>query len=232
MIDTEQETPTLEVEPVAQRVLAMPTLRPYLPGRATGRMLAAGSRVMWCIGWRWLTGSGWRTGLHQAGGVGLGVYVAAYLDLHVTPFLAPAAVALWVGGAIYYAPAARVAGPAAGAEPLPEEPEGEPFTVEEVAALVRQIAAEHGWLGVHLDDLLTALPGVSRTDLLDVLAEGGIPVAEQLKIRLPGGRSRNRRGVRLSALPPGLGEAPAAAPSGGPQSAPLPPLSTPPTAPS
>lgn len=232
MIDTEQAPPALEAEPVAQRALAMPTLRPYLPGRTTFRILGAGSRVMWRIGWRWLTGSGWRTDLNRVGGVGLGVYVAGYLDLYVTPFLAPAAVALWVGGAIYYAPPISGPAPLAGAEPLPEEPEGDPFTVEEVAALVRQIAAEHGWLGVHLDDLLTALPGASRTDLLDVLAEGGIPVAEQLKIRLPGGRSRNRQGVRLSGLPPGLGEAPAEAPSRGPQNPPLPPLSTPPATPS
>lgn len=86
-----------------------------------------------------------------------------------------------------------------------------PVDAATVAALVRQIAAAGGWQGVHLDDLLAHLPGRSKTELLDALAGAGIPVAEQLKLTLPGGRQRNRQGVRVSALPQGLGEDPPAA---------------------
>lgn len=85
-----------------------------------------------------------------------------------------------------------------------------PVDAATVAALVRQIAAAGGWQGVHLDDLLAHLPGRSKTELLDALAGAGIPVAEQLKLTLPGGRQRNRQGVRVSALPQGLGEDPPA----------------------
>lgn len=77
-----------------------------------------------------------------------------------------------------------------------------------VAYQVRRIATAGGWKGAHLDDLLAHLPGRSRAELLDTLTKARIPVEEQLKLTLPGGRQRNRQGVRLSALPAGLGEAP------------------------
>lgn len=86
-----------------------------------------------------------------------------------------------------------------------------------VAYQVRRIATAGGWKGAHLDDLLAHLPGRSRAELLDTLTKARIPVEEQLKLTLTGGRQRNRQGVRLSALPAGLGEAPQPPPQTPPQ---------------
>lgn len=94
--------------------------------------------------------------------------------------------------------------PAVGGEATPEPaslPQAPPLDAETIAATVRRIAAPRGWKGAHLDDVLAHLPGRSREELLAALAEAGIPVTEQLKLTLPGGRQRNRQGVRLSALP-------------------------------
>lgn len=110
--------------------------------------------------------------------------------------------------------------PAAGGEaqpdpaPLPHAPE--PLDGWTVVRTVRQIATANGWLGAHLDDILAWLPGRSREELLEVLAEAGIPVTEQLKLTLPGGRQRNRQGIRVSALPPAPAEAPTQATPGSP----------------
>lgn len=94
--------------------------------------------------------------------------------------------------------------PAAGGAPItPPSPAPKmgPLTAVEVEAAVRAVAVPNGWLGAHLDDVLAHLPGRSRGELLAVLAGARIPVVEQLKLRLPGGRQRNRQGVRLAALP-------------------------------
>ncbi|MEE4541008.1 hypothetical protein V2S66_03370 [Streptomyces sp. V4-01] len=96
--------------------------------------------------------------------------------------------------------------PADGGEALPDPAplpqDVAPLRVDPVAAAVRQLATPRGWKGAHLDDVLALLPGHSRTELLEVLAEAGIPVENQLKLTLPGGRQRNRQGIRLSTLPP------------------------------
>lgn len=96
--------------------------------------------------------------------------------------------------------------PAAGGEaepnPAPLPQDVAPLHLDPVAAAVRQLATPRGWKGAHLDDVLALLPGRSRTELLEVLAEAGIPVEEQLKLTLPGGRKRNRQGIRLTTLPP------------------------------
>lgn len=115
--------------------------------------------------------------------------------------------AVWVLGAwtVGPAPTARakiVSGGGEAAGPV-EAPKAVPLTVAEIAVAVRTVAAPNGWLGAHLDDVLAHLPGRSREELLTVLAEAGIPVENQLKLTLPGGRQRNRQGIRLTALPPG-----------------------------
>lgn len=85
----------------------------------------------------------------------------------------------------------------------------EPLTADRVATVVRQIATPRGWKGAHLDDVLAHLPGRSREELLQVLADARIPVTEQLKLTLPGGKQRNRQGIRLSVLPAAPNQAPA-----------------------
>lgn len=108
----------------------------------------------------------------------------------------------------------------------PDAPPAEqetPLDAATVARTVRQLAAAGGWQGAHLDDVLAHLPGRSRTELLTVLADARIEVAQQLKLTLPGGRQRNRQGVRIAALPPGLGEAPPPPATTPSQPAPTPP---------
>lgn len=175
-----------------------------------------------------------------AGAIGLVVIVTAggAVAYFVAPYaqqIGMTAGAAWLVTAaalapreVWNAPAKTVRG-----EPkqTSEQHPAAPLDAATVARLVRQIAAAEEWKGVHLDDLLAHLPRRSRTELLDVLAEARIPVENQLKLTLPGGRQRNRQGVRVSALPPGLGEAPAtpaeAPPPGspeGPAEAPTQPL--------
>jgi hypothetical protein len=130
--------------------------------------------------------------------------VAPYAWILVTVFLIGLLAAAWA-----VAPEAKPKAPAepqAGggearpeAEPLPQAVE--PLDAATVAATVRQIATPRGWKGVHLDDVLAHLPGHSREDLLRALAEASITVTEQLKLTLPGGRQRNRQGIRLAHLP-------------------------------
>lgn len=111
------------------------------------------------------------------------------------------------------------AGGEAAVEPAPLPHVEQLLDAHTIAATVRQIAVPRGWQGAHLDDVLAHLPGVARADLLAALAEARIPVAEQLKLTLPGGRQRNRQGVRLDALPGRADEA-APAPPKGPAQAP------------
>lgn len=145
-------------------------------------------------------------------GVGAGGGAVATTWLLLRPFLPwITAVGLLavVAAALAVAPDERR--PEAKTKPIAER-EASPanvtdLTVEQIAHAVRQIAAERGWSGTHLTDLEEHL-GATREALLDTLAESGIEVAEQLKLRLSDGRQRNRQGVRLTALPAGLGEAP------------------------
>jgi hypothetical protein len=124
-------------------------------------------------------------------------------------------------------PPVKIIKEGSGATPPPERH----LSVGLVAQTIRRIATAGGWKGAHLDDVLAHLPGHSRTELLAVLADAKIPVAEQLKLTLPGGRQRNRQGVRLTALREGLGEAPPGPAAGAHQpaaEAPAQPLPDPP----
>lgn len=140
------------------------------------------------------------------------------------PFVVPigwSAATVWVLAAWAVAPAPaprkKIVSPGGvAAAPAPAE-QATPLDAWTVARAVHQIATPHGWKGAHLDDVLAHLPGRSKGELLDVLADAQIPVENQLKLTLPGGRQRNRQGVRLTALPPGLGEAPPAPTPGPPQ---------------
>lgn len=210
-------------------------LRPYLPDRHAASSLCSGSSEIWRLAWGWITEKDWKTALERLGCIGAGAYVAVYLDLHHMPFVLPAAAGAWVVTAWYLSPAARTAAVDvdqddelvdAGDEDDKDQDDDEPpaappLDVVLVARLVREIAAERGWAGAHLDELLDRLPGRTDAELLHVLADHGIAVAPQFKVRLPGGGQKNRRGVRLGSLPAGLGEAPQPAPAG-PQSAPAP----------
>ncbi|MFJ2608147.1 hypothetical protein ACIO13_24700 [Streptomyces sp. NPDC087425] len=84
--------------------------------------------------------------------------------------------------------------------------------VDDIAQLVRDVAARHGHQGAHLDDLLDAplLVGWEKTELKALLTdEFGLPVGS-FKLHFPspqGRRQRVRDGVRLRDLPP-VGEGP------------------------
>ncbi|MGW3491973.1 hypothetical protein [Streptomyces sp. NPDC001054] len=214
-----------------------PDLRPYLP---TPRRLAplaagvgAGSRALAARGWRWLLADGWREAGTRAGGVALGGYLGAHAALTAagpwTPYLGPGAVACWCVAAWRAAPPREaVAEEKPSVEPEPDNG----LTRNEVAALIRAVAARHEHRGAHLDDLLAepAFESWEKAELKAALqSDWGLPV-ESFKL-LFAGRQRVRDGVRLTALPEPLPEAPAGAPLGGaPEAAsdPLPePLSAP-----
>jgi hypothetical protein len=174
--------------------------------------------------------------LAVAGASGAGV--VATVGRHLVPYLpwvVGGVVLVVVGVACAAAPGdtpRKKIVKAGGVAPAPPPPgQAPPLDVAAVARAVRAVAVPNGWLGAHLDDVLAHLPGHSRGQLLDVLAEAGIPVAEQLKLTLPGGRQRNRQGVRLSTLPAGLGEAPPTPAPGPPQPAPEVPAHPPPRVP-
>jgi hypothetical protein len=218
--DVAGEEPT-EATPAPAGLMAQ--LRPYLPTRYLATALCSGSLALSRQVWEWV--NSWQRGA----GLLVGLYVAGYEETHGQTWILPVACGAWVAGALVLSPTV----PAAHAEEadedqdeeleegdgeqlLADEDQGEgitvpaslpPLDVHIVARLVREIAAEHGWQGAHLDDLLARLPGRSKTELCATLTQAGIAVAEQLKLRLPGGVQRNRQGVRLDSLPAGLGEA-------------------------
>jgi hypothetical protein len=250
-----EETP--EVEAGEDRSSLPASLRPYLPGREIVVSLCSGSAALSRRIWAWITANGWRSARDRVLGLGAGVYVAAYLAQSPTPyapFVAPVGVGAWCIAALALSPG-RVGGSAADDEDQDHDedeladddedqeedeltPSPPPLHVAHVARLVREIAAAGGHQGAHLDDVLAMLPGHTKPELIAVLDGAGIEVADQLKIRLPGGRQRNRQGVRLSALPPGLGETPppppvtnlSKAPAAGPVEAPSNPSPPPPPA--
>ncbi len=220
-----------------QRAFVLPHLRPYLGDKRTLRTLGAGLAVLTRRLLRVLR-KGMRAAIGKpaaakgkAGAldtlemIGTGVLVliigattvasaAATAGPRLLPYLpiitgiaVPALlVAAWVAAPPMAAPVPAGRGDTAVAHP-PEDQHS--LDAATIARLVRQIAVANSWQGVQLDDLLAHLPGRSKADLVAALSEARIPVEEQLKIRLPGGRQRNRKGVRVSALPEGLGEAPA-----------------------
>jgi hypothetical protein len=209
--------------------LIAPDLRPYLP---TPRRLAplaagvgAGSLALAARGWGWLLADGWREAGTRAGAVALGGYVGLHTALTVagpwTPYLGPGAAACWCVAAWRAAPAREFT--------IEEKPSAEPepdgdLTRDEVAALIRAVAARHEHRGAHLDDLLAepAFKGWEKAELKAALqADWGLPV-ESFKL-IFAGRQRVRDGVRLTALPEHAPEAPAGAPPGGaPEAAPDP----------
>jgi hypothetical protein len=231
-------------EPPRRRAFALPRLGPYLwdahLARALCRACAAGSRRIITLAWRWTRHAPPGDRLLRTGILSGALYIAAWAAAH-QPHRDPRTVAAellgaatgWAAAAVYLAGSTPWAAPKDMADPAPEEgvPVQPPLDADTVARAVRQIAAPQGWRGAHLDDILAHLPGHSREELLGVLAGAGIPITEQLKLTLPGGRQRNRQGVRLTALPAGLGEAPlapASAPAGPPAEGAPEPLPDPP----
>ncbi|WP_435246363.1 hypothetical protein [Streptomyces sp. NRRL F-5630] len=208
------------------RRLTTPDLRPYLP---TPRRLAplaagvgAGSLALAARGWGWLLADGWREAGTRAGAVALGGYVGVHAALAAagpwTPYLGPGAAACWCVAAWRAAPAREaVAEEKPSAEPEPDDD----LTREEVAALIRAVAARHEHRGVHLDDLLAepVFEGWEKPELKAALqSDWGLPV-ESFKLIFDG-RQRVRDGVRLTALPDPVPEALAGAPlEGAPEAA-------------
>lgn len=224
-----------------RRVLALPPLRPYVPDRLLLRRILAGHRIL--AGRAWAAA---RTGLRRAtatktktGGLAdtlerLGVGTVAVVItataatgaatalgprlLPYAPTAASAAVIGLLGAAWAVAPTGEQSRPESPLDPEPTPPKGEPpaLDADTVADTIRDIAGKRGWKGAHLDDIADHLPGHTKDHILAVLGAAGIEVADQLKLTLPGGRPRNRRGVRLAALPgthatPGSEPAPPAA---------------------
>ncbi|WNI19191.1 hypothetical protein [Actinacidiphila sp. ITFR-21] len=225
-----------ETQRAPGRAITRPQLRPYLPDRRAATALMAGSGVLCrCIGrgvlraWR-LTWAEAMSGENRADRAeSAGIALLAMVVTAVPTILAgrallhlaaPYALWIWWSAAAGWTVAALAVAPPRQAPEHPatimkddtpgEQPAQPPLDAATVTALVRQIATANRWQGAHLDDLLAHLPGRSRTELLAVLAAAGIPVADQLKLRLPGGGQRNRQGVRLSALPEGPEKAPPA----------------------
>ncbi|MEE1774461.1 hypothetical protein PUR34_41400 [Streptomyces sp. JV185] len=82
--------------------------------------------------------------------------------------------------------------------------DGGELTVDDVAAIVRRVAARHPHhLGVHLSDLLPEpeLEGWEQPELKAALTDDwNLPVTS-FKLTFPGGLARGREGVRLECLP-------------------------------
>ncbi|MEV7722656.1 hypothetical protein [Streptomyces sp. NPDC088184] len=97
-----------------------------------------------------------------------------------------------------------------------QDEDAEELTVDEIAAIVRRVAARHPrHLGVHLSDLLPEpeLAGWEQAELKAALKDDwNLPVSS-FKLTFPGGLARGREGVRLEHLPPA--PAPPAGAAGG-----------------
>ncbi|MFJ2884201.1 hypothetical protein [Streptomyces sp. NPDC087272] len=85
-----------------------------------------------------------------------------------------------------------------------QDQNGGELTADDVAAIIRRVAARHPrHLGVHLSDLLPEpeLEGWEQPDLKAALqGDWGLPVTS-FKLTFPGGLARGREGVRLEHLP-------------------------------
>lgn len=202
------------------------SLRPYLPGRHIAEHLCTGSAELARRGWAWVTAEDWRTAGERLAYLGGGAYVAWYGAQIHPEVVMPTAAGAWCIAALALSPAPGCAATVDHEhdqedEELQEDDEEDadpsppPLDAATVARAVRQLAAAGGWQGAHLADVAAHL-GHPAEEILDVLHAAGIEVAEQLKIRLPGRRQRNRQGVRVSALPPGLEEDPPHCPVTGP----------------
>lgn len=272
-----------------QHAVALPSLRPYLPGRRHLRRVLSGLAVLVRMAWTAVRAGlrkamappdpkakkkpakaaetatsakaseendqqhGFLDALERAGAAVLGVVIGvagggavfSTLWAQIAPYARTAAgvamavllTAAWIVGPKAPKTAGESEPPAAGGEaepgPAPLPQDAEPLHLDPVAAAVRQLASPQGWKGAHLDDVLALLPGRSRAELLEVLAEARIPVEEQLKLTLPGGKQRNRQGIRLTALPAAPDQPAAEAPPGPPPPAPaeVAPEPAPPAAP-
>ncbi|MFB7747667.1 hypothetical protein [Streptomyces sp. NPDC056132] len=250
-VEAAPERPHLELVQAPGRLAAMRSeLRPYLPtpGNLRGVLagVGAGSLVLLSRGWAWVWAEGLQDGAMRAGGAVLAGYAAVNTAVVMAgPFLGyvvPAAVIGWCAVAKHHAPAAAPAPtkPKVRADEVEhaqddgqaeafdefDEADEEPLEADEVAALIRDVAARHGHQGAHLDDLLAEpqFEGWSKGELKAALVEDwGLPV-ESFKL-LFAGRQRVRDGVRVRHLPAPLRAVPAGAgegPLSGPRPTPAP----------
>ncbi|MFE9407167.1 hypothetical protein ACFYNY_36250 [Streptomyces sp. NPDC006530] len=240
--ETAPERPHLELVRQPGRIAVLRSeLRPYLPTprNLTGPMrgVGAGSLVLLSRGWTWVWAEGIQDGAMRAGGAVLAGYAAVNTAVVMAgPFLGyvvPAAVVGWCAVAKHHAPAAPAEKVVEAADEDQDDApveefgieDGDVLEVDEVAALIREIAGRHDHQGAHLDDLLAEpdFEGWEKGELKAALVEDwGLPV-ESFKLMF-GGRQRVRDGVRLRHLPAPLRAVPTAAgegPLSGPQSTPL-----------
>ncbi|WP_331718162.1 hypothetical protein OHU23_41350 (plasmid) [Streptomyces virginiae] len=255
--EEERDRPHLEVVPDPSRLASLRAeLHPYLPTRTQLRApfagVGAGTRVLIGQGMEWMRKDGWIwDGLTKAGAVAGGLFYGlpaiwtaiSGITGPYAPFVPTAALICGCIAAKRYAPEVEekpTPAPAAEAgqvehqeddepEYLGEEDE-EPIEADEVAALIRAIAARHQHQGVHLDDLLAEdlFEGWEKADLKAALTdEWGLPVESfKLLFKTPQGKAqRVRDGVRLRHLPQaparGAGEGPVRALSAVPSQAPV-----------
>jgi hypothetical protein len=264
-------------EKAPHRAVALPSLRPYLPGRRHLRRVLSGLAVLVRMAWTAVRAGlrkamapadpkakkkqakaaekaktsgkaseekndqqhGFLDALERAGAAVLGVVigvagagavfsalwaqVAPYARTAVGVVMAVLLTAAWIVGPKEPKTPGESELPAAGGEaepdPAPLPRDAEPLSAPRSSAPSVSWPRPRGWKGAHLDDVLALLPGRSRTELLEVLAEAEIPVTEQLKLTLPGGRQRNRQGIRLAHLPAAPDQRAAETPPGPPSPA-------------
>ncbi|MFE7105619.1 hypothetical protein ACFU98_10660 [Streptomyces sp. NPDC057575] len=85
-----------------------------------------------------------------------------------------------------------------------QDEDGEELTVDDIAAVIRRVAARHPHhLGVHLSDLLPEpeLEGWEQAELKAALQDDWRLPVTSFKLTFPGGLARGREGVRLEYLP-------------------------------
>ncbi|MFE2945238.1 hypothetical protein ACFXKG_40370 [Streptomyces sp. NPDC059255] len=172
---------------------------------------ATGSVALVGLGWEWLVSEGWRTALERSGYVAAGLYVGATF-VGKSPFVMPLAVGAWCVAAFVVPSPAKdktAKGAVATGEPVEETAVDSPVPdLELVATLIREIAADNGHSGTHLDDIVDTgeLGDWDKADLRTALEEWAVPVEEFKLLFGERKRQRVRLGVRLKALPDGLGE--------------------------
>lgn len=222
----------LELVPKAVRFASWwSDLRPYLPtpanlaGPLSG--VGAGSAALIGRGWAWLWAEGWQDAAMRAGGVVLAGYAGVNTFSMAGPYtgyIVLAAASGWCVAAKLHAPKItkpKQIGKAAPAE-LAADTEGqgddEPIEADEVAALIRAVAARQQHQGAHLEDLLTEalFTGWEKAELKAALTDDWALPVESFKLIFATGegkRQRNREGVRLRHLPPAPARGLSAVPS-------------------
>ncbi|MEU7154720.1 hypothetical protein AB0B15_42980 [Streptomyces sp. NPDC045456] len=208
-------------------------LRAFLPDRRFARSLCAGTAVLVGRGWAWITADGAKEAGARLGYTAIGAYVAVYSAGTMPQVVMPVGLVGWCAAALMLAPSPPPPGPAPAVSltKVPadddladdfdqEDDEDLVLDLDTVARLVRTVAADHGHQGAHLATLVATgeLGDWDQQDLRDALTEWGVPV-EEFKLRFSG-RQRVRIGVRLRALPEGVGEAPVEPPPGTPSGPP------------